>query len=87
MTPVEFEKFTEKVLRYRDKFIAHLDDDLVMNIPRIRVMRKSAAFYYKRILNDPKNVKSLFDAPSNPGMYYGERFKEALAEYRQRAAN
>jgi len=46
-----FQKEIDTMLRYRDKFIAHLDSDPVMYIPSLDIAKKSVWFYYAYILN------------------------------------
>jgi hypothetical protein len=38
------------MLRYRDKFIAHLDTGPIMNIPVLDAAKKAVWFYYAYIL-------------------------------------
>jgi hypothetical protein len=45
-----FAKEIEVMLRYRDKFLAHLDSDEVMNIPGLDIAKRSAWFYYSYLV-------------------------------------
>lgn len=46
-----FQTEIDTMLRYRDKFIAHLDSDPVMFIPSLEIARKAAWFYYAYLLS------------------------------------
>ncbi len=48
----QFAKETEIMLRYRDKFIAHLDSDRIMNIPALENPKKAVWFYYGYLLRN-----------------------------------
>src|SRR6266571_8412423 len=37
MTEAEFTAYINEIKKYRDKFVAHLDSELIMNIPRLDV--------------------------------------------------
>jgi hypothetical protein len=45
VSDAEFEEFRLKMREYRDKFVAHLDSNLVMNIPTLGVARKSVEYH------------------------------------------
>ncbi|WP_175695889.1 hypothetical protein [Burkholderia ambifaria] len=44
-----WEQYHEDVRVYRDRFIAHLDDDDVMTPPRLRLARDSTLFFYENL--------------------------------------
>jgi len=44
-----FEVYRISMRRYRDKFLAHLDSDLVMEIPTLDLALSSACIYYSHI--------------------------------------
>lgn len=41
-----FEQFNDRLRKYRDKFLAHLDDELVANLPVTEPMRKGTEFLF-----------------------------------------
>lgn len=41
-----YEQFNDLLRKYRDKFLAHLDDELVANLPVTEPMRKGAEFLF-----------------------------------------
>ncbi len=46
-----FEEYRIAALRQRDKFIAHLDEENIMYIPRLRALRRTITFYYDHIID------------------------------------
>jgi hypothetical protein len=63
---------------YRDKFVAHLDSELTMKIPKISEGLEMVCFYYKE-------VKSLCDKtsdwPESLESFYKEHYEKGLAQY------
>jgi|HubBroStandDraft_6_1064221.scaffolds.fasta_scaffold00038_41 hypothetical protein len=88
ITAVEFGAHIDKIRRYRDRFVAHLDSDKVMNIPDLQVAKESVVFYQKYILNEEAQAADLLGpVPSlNPcydlNSLYERRLAEARREYR-----
>jgi hypothetical protein len=62
-TPEEFNEYLKEMRRYRDKFVAHLDDEPIMYLPRLRPAKKSAAFLHDYLLAH-ENDGDFF--PENP---------------------
>jgi len=83
----EFEAYVEKICHYRDKFVAHLDSDKVMNIPDMEVAKKAVLFYQTYILSEEAQAIDLFgsDPSTNPcydlNALYQRRLDEARKEY------
>lgn len=77
----EFRNYAKPILRYRNKFVAHLDEELVMQIPRMRLARKSAAYLYDYLLNDPTAKTCLKDARHSASEYYAIMYRLAHQEY------
>jgi len=46
VTAARFEAYRVATRRYRDKFLAHLDSDLVMEIPTLDLALSAACIYY-----------------------------------------
>lgn len=46
LTEIQFSAYVEEMRTYRDKFVAHLDSEEIMKIPKLRVARKSVSFLY-----------------------------------------
>jgi hypothetical protein len=56
VSDAEFEDFRLKMREYRDKFVAHLDSDLIMNIPTLDLARRSVEFYHAHVVaNEAQN--------------------------------
>ncbi len=64
----EFERFREQVVDYRDRFVAHLDDENTMHIPLLSIIRKSSCYLYSHLV---EHEKAALDAPMLPGSIYG----------------
>lgn len=77
----EFKNYAKSVLRYRNKFVAHLDEECVMHIPHMRLARKCAAFLYDYLLNDPTSKLCLPDANYSAASYYAIMYRHAYQEY------
>lgn len=79
----EFQLYIKKVLRYRDKFIAHLDEDRVMYIPRIKIARNAAAFLYDYLRKDPIACQSIQDANLDSVDFYSAMYQQGFFEYKK----
>lgn len=51
-TESEFEQEIKNVRHYRDKFVAHLDSEEVMHIPKLDIFYESVVFYYKQAFSE-----------------------------------
>ena len=83
LTEDEFEDYVEPIVRYRDKFIAHLDEERVANIPKLRTALVSAAFLYDYLRNDPSTQRHLHDSSSSAHQLYKTYYRDAYREYRR----
>jgi len=87
MSKGQFEDYVKSIRTYRDKFVAHLDHEPVMHIPRMRVARRSAAFLFNFLQNDPRLRTFLVaDAPGSAKALYDLTYRLACAEYKRRTA-
>lgn len=75
--------YIRAVQKYRDKFIAHLDDERVMHPPRTKIARNSAAFLYDYLRQEPEASKSLYEANLNSRQYYENLYRHAFFEYKK----
>lgn len=71
------------VREYRDKFVAHLDDLRVMNVPAMQPLLDSAIFLYDTLCTNEATVVHLTGLQPDAKEFYDQRFAEALAEYRR----
>jgi hypothetical protein len=49
VTPAEFNDQITKIKHYRDKFVAHLDQERTMFLPALEVARKAIVFLHERL--------------------------------------
>jgi hypothetical protein len=68
---------------YRDKFIAHLDDELQMQIPHLTVARKSAVYLYGYLHTNEDDDNTFPDAPTDIAAFYRRFLAEARVIYAQ----
>lgn len=71
------------VREYRDKFVAHLDDQRVMNVPAMQPLLDSAIFLYDTLCTNEATVVHLTGLQPDAKEFYDKRFAEVLAEYRR----
>jgi hypothetical protein len=83
MTLAEFAAYIDEMRRYRDKFIAHLDDLKVMEIPFLDRAWSAVDFYHGYIVAHEAPLGGLDGLPADLPDYYRRRFDEAQATYRQ----
>lgn len=83
MTKREFENYAKPILRYRNKFLAHLDEDKVANIPRLSTALRSTAYLYDHLRNDPIAKQYLIDAQHSASEFYAIMYRHAYEEYRR----
>lgn len=78
-----FSREIEEVKLYRDKFLAHLDSELTMNIPRLDVAKESAWFYHAYIVAHETQAGDLAGLPLELDAGYAESESEARVIYQQ----
>jgi hypothetical protein len=76
-----FEQYAKTVVRYRNKFVAHLDNERTAYIPFMWVARSSAAFLYDHLRDDPAFAKYLPDLAPSAAAYYATTYRGAWYEY------
>jgi hypothetical protein len=63
----EFNKTKNKVDRYRNKFVAHLDNERMMKkLPELEVARKAVVFLHERLAQQIANRAELRGLPASP---------------------
>src|SRR4030042_2854823 len=65
MTEDELNAYVNKMKGYRDKFIAHLDSEEIMNIPRLDVAKNSISYLYNYLLTHEDEGDYFIDAPKD----------------------
>ena len=75
----EFQKEIDALLRYRDKFLAHLDSDRKMNIPRMDIAKKAVWFYHAHIVKQEAQPGDL-EFPSQLATELDSGYAQSKAE-------
>jgi hypothetical protein len=70
MNETDFADYLVQVKTYRDKFLAHLDELDVMNIPHTNVARKSAAYLFDYLRSNEEIEGCFHDAPATAADFY-----------------
>ena len=81
-TDTEFDAYVKEMRGYRDKFIAHLDDELEMRIPKLRVARKSISYLYTYLLENEEEGTCFHDAPKKASSVYENFVAQGKRAYR-----
>ena len=79
MTAAEFDAYVKSMKTYRDKFVAHLDQERTMNIPILGFAKKSTKFLYGHLLAQEAEKDTFHNAPRSASKFY----REFLAQGRQ----
>jgi hypothetical protein len=77
----EFEAYTSEMRAYRNKFVAHLDAEPIMQIPRLRLARMSVAFLYDYLLTNEDDGGFFPERPFKAYRYYLLHMNVGRAEY------
>lgn len=75
----QFAGYIEEMREYRDKFLAHLDDQRVMNIPKLDRAKEAVEFYHGYVVHHVASAGDLDGLPTVLAVYYEQCFKEALS--------
>jgi hypothetical protein len=67
----------EEIRSYRDAFVAHLDDELTMDVPKMALPMKMVAYYYDYVLT--LGDESFLDFPVNLYEYYDQMYQDAVS--------
>jgi hypothetical protein len=80
-----FEELVGKILYYRNRFLAHLDDDLLMDIPELDPARKAVVFYHRHIIEHEARPGELAGLPNADAFARGfaQCTDEAIRAYRK----
>ena len=80
---VAFARAVERMREYRDKFLAHLDSEEIMNIPDLDIPKKAAWYYYAYIVANETIEGDFSNFDSTLDFLYKQMEKEAAAAYRR----
>jgi len=81
-----FEDYISEIRTYRDKFVAHLDEDERMNIPNLAAAIKSTQFLYHHLLESEDDCDAFPDAPRSAVTHFRGFMNEARAVYAAKSA-
>ena len=72
----EFEAYRLEVRKYRDKFVAHLDQLNQMQIPQLQPALDSVRYLYQYLLEHEDDVDAFHDAPPSANARYQQHLRE-----------
>ncbi|CAM2977542.1 hypothetical protein LEAN103870_11490 [Legionella anisa] len=75
LTSEEFDSYHKEMKSYRDQFVAHLDSELIMQIPDLTNAINTTEYYYASIYSELHDIS--IDCPKNLGNYYDICFQES----------
>lgn len=81
VTENTFQDHCKEMKTYRDKFVAHLDDEQQMQIPKLTLAINSAIYLYDILQAEYAGV--LGSTPKSLRSFYRERFAHAKLHYMQ----
>ena len=77
----ELDRYVDEMRRYRNKFLAHLDDLAVMDIPLLDQAYAAVEFYHRYVVQHEAAAGDLAGLPSDLPAYYRQCCDEAKAIY------
>lgn len=81
LSEVELDAYVAKTRKYRDRFIAHLDSDLVMQIPELNVVLKSVSYLYDYLRNNEDESNALGRFQQSASSYFDSSSRQARSVY------
>jgi hypothetical protein len=76
-----FQREIDVMRKYRDKFLAHLDSDEVMQIPSLNIAKKAVWFYYAYVVQHEAQPGDLAGFPGDLDAGYAQCEEKAQAIY------
>jgi hypothetical protein len=73
--------YCQEMKTYRDKFIAHLDSEFTMHIPRLELAKESVFYYHAHIASTEQLDGVFVNLPRDLPAYYDKCASDALAVY------
>jgi hypothetical protein len=61
----DFDYYLAAMRRYRDKFVAHLDSDRVMSLPKLDIAARAVAIYYDRMVSGEVSRRTALSFPED----------------------
>lgn len=81
MTRHQLEAYVKEMRTYRDTFVAHLDSEEQMQIPKLHVARQSAAYLYDYLRANEDEGDFFIDAPDTASTLYTRFMNEGKLIY------
>lgn len=75
----EFKNYVNENREYRDKFIAHLDDEVSINIPKMDKAKDAVEFLYGYLTGVEASTGIFIGLPTGMAVYYEGCFNKASA--------
>lgn len=79
LTEALFDGYIGEMRTYRDRFVAHLDEENQMNIPNMAPTIKSAQYLYRWLRETEDDCDAFPDAPADGVAYFRRFLAEAQA--------
>ncbi|MBA3068745.1 MAG: hypothetical protein FP825_09715 [Hyphomonas sp.] len=78
-TQIELDRLIQQTRTYRDRFVAHLDNELVMHIPDFDPLLRTASYYFSHVvMNEMTECERLRGGLTDLDQYYQDCFDEAV---------
>jgi hypothetical protein len=81
VTEADFQNYARSVVRYRNKFVAHLDNEPTAYIPFMWAARSSAAFLHDYLRGDTALAEHIPDFTHSAARYYSIMYRDAWYEH------
>ena len=81
LVDADFQDCISEMRHYRDKFLAHLDSDRTMNIPKLDIPKKAVWFYHAHIVKHEAGKDDLAGLAVELDAGYEQSQKEAKAVF------
>jgi hypothetical protein len=82
MSEGEFEDYIASMKIYRDKYVAHLDEELGGKYPHLGPGKKAVSYLFDYLLKYEDEGDFFPDAAGTAAIFYGDREDESEAAYR-----
>lgn len=82
LSNAQFDDYVNQMRIYRDKFVAHLDSEEIMHIPKLEVAVNSAVYLYDYLLSHEEEDGCFRDAPVSASNFYTGFLAQGTAVYK-----
>lgn len=82
MSEKDFDIEAMEIKKYRDKYLAHLDEPAKIYYPKTDIMLNSSFHLFRQLVNDPQTRIALSGALIDPQTFYDQFHKAASKEIR-----